>query len=282
MLFKICGNALQETGHLTKGHVCLTEDDKNFASEGKCSLLYGELLPRGANKAMESERLNVGNAKTLFDLGMGTGKILIQAFLQFRNLRYVYGVELAEGRYRLAEELALRMIDLLGPDNYTVKMESGKYIVVVENPTSASSAATTGDLQDEGNEIDGYIHMKDDMIMNASGTYKQQRILHFQCGNMFDCVHNIHLADVVMMETDIPNELYYDLHVLLSHMKDNSRMLSYLDFRKVFQSSTALNLKQLEINKPLSDRYPTSWSVQRGHHFFLWIKVSLNEMCSSF
>jgi hypothetical protein len=36
----------------------------------------------------------------VFDLGMGTGKILIQAFLQFKNLRYVFGIELSQARYK--------------------------------------------------------------------------------------------------------------------------------------------------------------------------------------
>ena len=40
------------------------------------------------------------DASTLFDLGMGTGKVAIQAFVQYRNLSYVYGVELSAGRYR--------------------------------------------------------------------------------------------------------------------------------------------------------------------------------------
>jgi hypothetical protein len=50
VLFKVYGNAVQETGHLTKGHVCLTEQDRITAQYLKGSLLYGELLPRGANK----------------------------------------------------------------------------------------------------------------------------------------------------------------------------------------------------------------------------------------
>jgi hypothetical protein len=32
---------------------------------------------------------------------------------------------------------------------------------------------------------------------------------------------------------------------------------------------------QVEVNQPLSDRYATSWSVHRGHHFYLWSKVML-------
>jgi hypothetical protein len=50
VLFKIYGNNIQETGHLTKGHTCLTETDRQVAQQVKGSLLYGELLPRGANK----------------------------------------------------------------------------------------------------------------------------------------------------------------------------------------------------------------------------------------
>ena len=39
------------------GHVCLTDDDKDKAKNNKGSLLYGELLPRGANKV---RRWNLG------------------------------------------------------------------------------------------------------------------------------------------------------------------------------------------------------------------------------
>lgn len=61
--------------------------------------MYGELLPRGVNKALGSKHLNAASARTLFDLGMGIGKVVIQAFLQYRNLEFVYGVELSAGRY---------------------------------------------------------------------------------------------------------------------------------------------------------------------------------------
>ena len=50
VLFKIYGNTVQETGHMTRGHVCLTETDRKQAQSARGSLLYGELLPRGVNK----------------------------------------------------------------------------------------------------------------------------------------------------------------------------------------------------------------------------------------
>jgi hypothetical protein len=91
VLFKITGGSIQETGHKTKGHACLTDSDKYISKlpEAKGSLLYGELLPRGANKAFGPSHLDASDARVLFDLGMGTGKVAIQAFLQFRNLECV-------------------------------------------------------------------------------------------------------------------------------------------------------------------------------------------------
>ena len=99
VLYKVYGGTVQETGHKTKGHVCVTDSDRDNAKNNKGSLLYGELLPRGANKAFGVRHLHCSDAKVLFDLGMGAGKVAVQAFVQFRNLEYVYGVELSVGRY---------------------------------------------------------------------------------------------------------------------------------------------------------------------------------------
>lgn len=219
--------------------------------------MYGELLPRGANKALGHKRLEAESGETLFDLGMGTGKILLQAFLQFRNLRYIYGVELSAGRYQLAEEAALRMVDLLGHENYHVHMSSGKFIMVTEAvKISASSDANVLNGQEEEEYM--------------------ERVLHFQCGNMFD-LKEIDLADIVMMETDVPADLYPNLQTLLLQMKDHARILTYFDMRRIFETGP-LPFKQMDINKHLSDRYPTSWSVQRGHHFYLWNKVKKKHL----
>ena len=107
------------------------------------------------------------------------------------------------------------------------------------------------------------------------------RVLHLVCGNMFDHVKNIAIADIVMLETDIPADNLPDLNELLAGMKEGSRTLTYLDLRKIWTTSSSTTasvmpfpFRQLEQNKQLSDRFPTSWSVQRGHHFFLWCKDS--------
>jgi hypothetical protein len=124
------GGRIQETGHKTQGHLCVTEEDKvrppltthlhtargrpvrvlmrvcmcgcvvsqALAKDVKSSLLYGELLPRGINKAMVQERLCGADAKVVYELGMGIGKVAMQVFLQFPNLSRVYGVELSAAR----------------------------------------------------------------------------------------------------------------------------------------------------------------------------------------
>lgn len=178
-------------------------------------------------------------------MGMGTGKIVLQAFLQFPKLKYTFGVELSSGRYRLAEEAALKMVELLGPERYNVQLNSGRYIIITEQINPESQAGQNDGLS---------------------------RVLHLQCGNMFDVDH-IATADIVMMETDIPHESYIDLYHMICKMRPGSKMLSYIDMRRLCDFGP-VPLKQIDINRHLSDRYPTSWSVQRGHHFYLWTRVS--------
>ena len=41
------GNATQQVGYRTDGHLCITEQDRIIAHDTGSSLLYGEVLPRG-------------------------------------------------------------------------------------------------------------------------------------------------------------------------------------------------------------------------------------------
>jgi len=73
-------------------------DEQVLAKDAKSSLLYGELLPRGINKAICPGRLEGHHASVIYELGMGIGKVAMQCFLQFPNLERVYGVELSVAR----------------------------------------------------------------------------------------------------------------------------------------------------------------------------------------
>ena len=247
VLYKIYGTGVQETGHRTKGHTCLTDEDKDCTKVVKGSLLYGELLPRVVNKALGTRHLNAANCKTLFDMGMGIGKVVLQAFLQFRNLEFVYGVELSVGRFNIAEESVMRMVALFGADAFTIERVPGESITVVEKPV------------DENDRC---------------------RVLKMERGNMFD-VSNIEMADIVMLETDVPPEYHPEICKLLSNLRLGARTLTYLDLRLIWpadQDDCQFAMRQVDVNRSITDRFPTSWSVQRGHHFYLWSVVPPNEV----
>ncbi len=112
--------ALQEIGHSTIGHLCVTSYDKLIAKQLNCSLLYGELFPRGISKACDMNHLNVSNSKIFYDLGMGTGKLPIQVFLQYPALEYIYGVELSLSRYKIAELAVLELLKLLNGNKFDI------------------------------------------------------------------------------------------------------------------------------------------------------------------
>lgn len=191
---------------------------------------------------MGPKRLNAYEASTLFDLGMGTGKVVIQAFLQFRNLDFVYGIELSNGRYSVAESAAISMVEILGRELYRVNLNPGKFVEITE--------------------------------LRENGRNRRERVLRMECNDMFSLDASVmNRADIVMLETDIPNHLQDNLSTLLTKMRDGAHALTYLDLRKICVHGT-FQFRQLESNKSLSDRFPTSWSVQRGHHFFLWTKDS--------
>lgn len=94
-------------------------------------------------------------------------------------------------------------------------------------------------------------------------------------GNLLD-VRGLDTADIVLLETDLSATIYPDLCRLLRKMKRGARAFTYLDLRKIWAAG-AFPFRQLDINRPISDRYATSWSVNRGHHFFLWTKVINNS-----
>jgi hypothetical protein len=105
-----------ETGRNTLGHQCVSSTEQAACNAKKTGLLtYGELLPDGVRKLFDAEHLDVGNTTTLLDLGMGTGKVLMQAFLaaprDTPHVRTLVGVELAKSRYALAEAAARCLVE---------------------------------------------------------------------------------------------------------------------------------------------------------------------------
>lgn len=121
------GKYTQEVGYLTDGHQCVTQTDVDIATRVGGSLLYGEVLPAGVCKLLDEKHLNASSARSLVDLGMGTGKLALQAFLTYENLTSVVGVELCHSRYLIAEA-ALRRLAHSSKELSIVSLDQGRSI----------------------------------------------------------------------------------------------------------------------------------------------------------
>eukprot|EP00434_Breviolum_minutum_P015567 symbB.v1.2.013710.t1/scaffold922.1/size178049/2 len=96
------GEEFGKTGHHLAGHEAVGADDVASVLEGGSSLLYGELLPEGVARLAEAFFEEQDLEGSILELGMGTGKVALQLFLQ--RSHHVFGIELAPSRWRLAME----------------------------------------------------------------------------------------------------------------------------------------------------------------------------------
>lgn len=99
-------------GYKTAGHLCVIEEDVQAALKSGSNLQYGELLPPGMEKMLDPAHLDAAHAASLIELGMGTGKVAIQAFLQFPCLLSVIGIELARSRYLIGRQALQRLAEI--------------------------------------------------------------------------------------------------------------------------------------------------------------------------
>jgi len=209
--------------------------DAEVAAATKSSLLFGEILPAGVTKALE--QMDASKAAVLYDLGMGMGKLVMQAWLQYPNLKKVVGVELAYTRTLRAHN-ALRNLARVNPQRYTLHEPKDS-----KTPLEQCWASVT-----EGED--------------------QERVLELRRGNLFEC--DCSDADIIICETKITEARYPDLAAFLSKLKKGTRILTYENLDRVYAYAQVENPFQ-PINAP-DDRYLTTWSMDTGHHFFLYVR----------
>jgi hypothetical protein len=82
--------------------------DLAAAAECRASLVYGELATSAVVKLLSGRYCDAAQATTLYELGMGTGRLALQAFLTCPTLSTVVGVELSGERYRIAARAAAK------------------------------------------------------------------------------------------------------------------------------------------------------------------------------
>jgi hypothetical protein len=219
---------LDEEGHATAGHKCITEKDKALAEADGSALLFGEFLATGVHRAFDKEHLDGASADVIYDFGMGLGKLMLQVYLQFPNCKKFVGVELSPSRYILGRDALRRFSTFTG----------GKYQKVKEDETT--------------------ITVSDD----------ESRIIEFREQNLFDATDGLS-ADIIILETHFPSGIWDRLRKYLFGMKPGARLLTYENLHNVYQGQT-MPFDQIPINIAGNDRFYTTWSPKRGHHFYLW------------
>lgn len=120
----------------------------------------------------------------------------------------------------MAEEALMILVALLGTSRFTIEHEPGKCIVVREI---------------------------------ARGNF-EERVLHFELGNLLNTSSIVKRADIVMLETELPAVLHPELCLLLAHLPLSARTLSYLNLKDIWPSAL-FPFEQLAINSSNADRF---------------------------
>lgn len=235
-LFDAYGKPTEQVGY-TDGHYCLTKADREEAVRCGASLLYGEILASGVTKLMDHQHMDAGRAQVLYDLGMGVGKLCLQAFLQFPSLRLVLGVELAYSRFKLGEEALARLV-AIQPDLYEIEeLVPGEFIRV----------HTIGNRR------------------------SRRRVIELRRGNMWT-VRGINAVDIVVLHTELTMSSFGKFRRLVGEMRQGARFVTYQDLSKHWTGSPP-PFRQLAANEAEEDQFATSWSAVKGHHLFCWEKT---------
>lgn len=224
-----------ESGKATEGHRCITEKDKAIAAKDGSALLFGEFLATGVHRAFDVEHLDGYRARTVYDLGMGLGKLLMQVYMQYPNITKCVGVEISPSRYLLGAKALYRLVDHY-PEEFMIEYED-----------------------------DHTVSIKD----------KLGRVLEFREGNLFDCNEALEEADIIICETHFPRDIWRRICGFLSGAKQGCRVLTYENLNDLYSGNSSISgppFNQQDINKVSDDRFYTTWSTRRGHHFYTWCK----------
>lgn len=239
-LFDAYGKPTEQVGY-TDGHYCLTKHDREEAARSGSSLLYGEILASGVSKLLDDDHLRASKAQVLYDLGMGVGKLCLQAFLQFPSLRLVFGIELAFSRYKMAEEALLRLASIQ-PESFEVEEhEPGECI----------------------------------RVHTVGARRAPRRVIELRRGNMWT-VRGVNAVDIVVLHTELTVSSLPRVRRMIAEMRQGARFVTYQDLSKQqwYEAAPTPPFRQLEVNISESDQFATSWSAVKGHHLYCWEKTT--------
>ncbi|EOD25960.1 hypothetical protein EMIHUDRAFT_460748, partial [Emiliania huxleyi CCMP1516] len=196
-------HGLSTAGHnaaLTPAEVLLEEAERH-------DFQYGEVLPAGVRKALGEAHLDAQSGRSLVELGAGTGKVALQAFLECPSLLRVTAVELAAARYRVGEAALLRLCERI-PERFSLLAHApGACVRISERPPAADTSAH----QREGSSRELELSVGDVFELGAAARAALAE------------------ADVVFFEVCLPRTAEAAARglALLRSTKAGSRVLSY-------------------------------------------------------
>lgn len=268
----------------------VTSEDKETAASVNNSLCFGEVLPEGVIKMFDVDHLDVENAAIVFDIGMGIGKLAMQAFLEY-DLDKVVGVEFCESR-------AATAFDALSVLAQGRRIKNGYWRFHRQFEGSNTGNFKCASITEEKAMEPTKQTARNGTVMTSQEIVS--RTLEFRQQDMFDTAQEICFADIIICETKVRPSRFRSFRELLSNIHIGARILTYENLEAVYKthlnhadpentahtsSSTSnasneesedgpfrMPFKRLECNM-VDDRFLTTWSSTYGHHFYLYTKV---------
>lgn len=199
-------------------------EDKKNAQQADSVLLYGELLPQGVHRALERGQLDAASATSLYDLGMGMGKLCLQAFLSYPSLKKVVGVELASSRFALGVKAIKRLVN------------SNPTLFCFEEHCDRIRLCFSTDLS---------------------------RLLEYRLQNLYDCLDAVgpEGGDILICELDIPSSSFNRFTKMLDQAKTGSRLMMLKALRPIYEAvhGDDCNMPWDPIS---SDTFCTTWNTK--------------------
>lgn len=232
LLHEAYGGAYVEVGEWIKGDWLDVQDAE---ANKKYDLEYGEILPQGVTKLFGPDRFDAArSAKRMVELGMGSGKVAVQAFFEVPQLAEIVCVELAHSRFNMAAQ-ALKALVSKHPERFSYEE------VEAEDSLERVRLVETG------------------------------RVLEMRRGDVFETeVEIIRSADIILLNISVPDNMMSRAQELLMHAKNGCRIFSFEDlnykYAKRWQSQSPFH------NLPCNmepDYYPASWNPSPGE--WLWL-----------
>jgi len=215
----------------------------------------GELLPEGAFKAFHRLGLtsepagNGGGAAKeqtcLLELGMGTGILAMQAFLQCTGVVEVLGIELSPSRCAVAVDAALALA-AAEPTAFVADMAPD-----AEAPESAEETPRLRCC-----------------LQERTSPEACRRLLLFEGDMTAIAASSLAQATAIFLQVVLPDAVRLRAHQLLQDAPDGCFVFMLEDIRDTWDLSEPSIFHA--VDDAALDRYATSWNP-RGHCFYIFV-----------